>query len=65
MMCPSCTKLAFIYLNKQCLRCQGVVNINIAVICENCSFNDKICTICLKKIQNSTQSNRGCGCGKK
>lgn len=64
MMCPNCSKLAFLYTKKKCNRCQGEVIVNIAQICELCSFNEKICSICIKKIQNKA-THKGCGCGGK
>lgn len=64
MICANCSKLAFLYCKKSCLRCQGQVVVNIAVICEVCSAKDNVCTICLKKIQGPTRP-AGCGCGKK
>jgi hypothetical protein len=64
-MCSGCSKLAFVYTKKTCHRCQGAVVVNIAVICELCSAKDHICTVCLKRIQNSPPRTKGCGCGKK
>ena len=65
MMCTNCSKLAFIYVKKACLRCQGEVAINIAVVCEICSAKNKICTVCSKKILPPVSKVGGCGCGKK
>lgn len=65
MMCASCSKLAFLYTKKSCLRCQGEVVITIAVICEICSTKEQICSVCLKKIVNNPPRTGGCGCGKK
>ena len=62
MICSSCSKLAFLYIKKSCLRCQSTVVITIAVICELCSTKDNICSICLKKIQK-TGPKLGCNCG--
>jgi len=64
MMCPSCSKLAFLYTKKSCIRCQGDVIANIAALCEQCSITDKLCSVCLKKIIPAS-SKRGCGCGGK
>jgi len=65
MMCSNCSKLAFLYTKKQCMRCQGVVVVNVAVICELCSTNDKICSVCLKKLTPLQPKSGGCNCGKK
>lgn len=65
MMCSSCSRLAFLYTKKICIRCQGEVAVNIAVICEICSIKNKICSVCSKKIQNQPPRTGGCGCGKK
>jgi hypothetical protein len=66
MMCSSCSKLALLYVsNKQCMRCQGAVVVNMAVICEVCSATDKICTVCLKKLTPLQPKPGGCNCGKK
>lgn len=65
MFCSNCAKLAFIYTKKACLRCQGEVAINIAVICEKCSSINRICTVCSKKIVDPSVNKGGCNCGKK
>lgn len=64
MMCENCSKLAFLYTKKACVRCQSSVIISLAVLCELCSFGDKICSVCLKKIQIARPA-RGCNCGHK
>lgn len=66
MLCSSCQKLAINIANKKCVRCKGLIQINIAVICDGCSSKEKLCSICLKKIMPviKTKTN-GCGCGKK
>ncbi len=65
MMCASCSKLAFLYTKKSCLRCKADVLVTIATICELCSTKDKVCSVCLKKIPTVTSKKGGCGCGKK
>jgi hypothetical protein len=65
MMCTNCSKLAFIYTKKRCIRCQAEVLVTVAVLCELCSLNDRICSVCLKKISNPATVQRGCGCGGK
>ena len=64
MICSNCSKLAYLYTNKNCLRCQGNVTVNIAVICEVCSANSNNCTICLKNIPKNPPQSGGCNCGK-
>lgn len=65
MMCINCSKLAFLFTNKQCLSCQGEVIVTIAVICEFCSLTNKICSVCLKKTQSTVPIRGGCNCGNK
>jgi hypothetical protein len=67
MLCPNCSKLAFIKANKTCIRCQGVITINIAVICEFCSKTEKKCAVCAKTIitEAARFAQRGCNCGRK
>jgi hypothetical protein len=64
MLCESCAKLALILKIKYCFRCRKEIKYNLYVICENCSNNNRICGICLKKI--SKPNKRICDtCGKK
>lgn len=65
MMCPSCSKLAFLYTKKKCLRCKADVTISIAVICDLCAGKDKVCSVCLKKLQSVIPRAGGCACKKK
>lgn len=67
MLCPNCTKLAFLQTNKKCMRCQGGVFTNLSVLCEFCSNTEKLCSVCLKKVISQAERNkgRGCGCGGK
>ena len=78
MFCANCSKLAMIpSAKKPCHRCQKDVTINLSVICEGCSFKDKVCTVCLRKIddvaqqakanlaKNGANPSGGCGCRKK
>ena len=64
MLCPTCSKLAVVYLNKKCIRCQGGVLQNISVICDTCSSREKQCSACLKKVDNNPNKKHyygGCG----
>jgi hypothetical protein len=67
MLCPNCTKLATIYTNKKCIRCQGAVFVNISAICDFCSSTESQCSACLKKIVTPAQRAAigGCNCGRK
>lgn len=65
MMCVSCSRLAFLYTKKSCVRCQGQVLVTVAVLCEVCSLTDKVCSVCLKKVNTNPPIKRGCGCGGK
>lgn len=64
MFCSNCSKLTMLMTHKNCMRCQGQVYNNLSVLCDQCSSNEQMCSICLKKMQNSTVSkykNSGCG----
>lgn len=69
MLCITCSKLSIMYANKNCMKCQSLVNQSISILCENCSLREKVCSACLKKIYTTTttigrRNNSGCGCGK-
>ncbi len=68
MLCTSCSKLITVIANRKCVRCQGIIATNLAIICDNCSNLEKMCSFCLKKMGMGTQSNKrksGCRtCGK-
>ena len=64
MFCPNCLKLAYLHTKKPCLKCQGEVLNTISVLCEFCSNTEKICAVCLKKVNNSATNKfayGGCG----
>lgn len=67
MLCPNCSKLAILHTNKSCVRCQGAVLTNVAVLCDFCSSGSKQCAVCLKKIVSEAERalKRGCNCGGK
>jgi hypothetical protein len=48
MFCNNCIKLAYLHTKKKCIRCQGEVLNNIAVLCNRCSSNESVCSVCLK-----------------
>lgn len=63
MLCTNCSKLALLYTKKSCIKCQGDVLNNISVLCETCSNVDKVCAVCLKKVQTylvNKLKNGGC-----
>ena len=66
MLCDNCNKLAIVYTTKKCMKCQGAIFINISIICESCSAQNKSCSACFKKIQPlSNNRAKPCGsCGK-
>jgi hypothetical protein len=70
MLCPQCSKLAILNTNRVCIRCQGKILNNLSCICDKCSLEQSLCSICLKKInlnfgQNKIALYRGCrSCGK-
>lgn len=70
MFCPSCSKLASMPAHKTCVKCQGIIANNISCICDQCSNDQKVCSVCLKKIdvthsgQNKLRFGTGCkACG--
>lgn len=70
MFCSQCSKLAILNTNRVCVRCQGSILNNLSCICDNCSKQQNICAICLKKISSAMGPNgnilrRGCRCGGK
>lgn len=62
MLCSTCSKLAVLFIKKNCLGCGGIVNKNITVICDICSNNKSQCAACLKIISKNKPG--GCKCGK-
>lgn len=70
MICSECSKMAILNSKKICIRCGGVIMNNLSCICEQCSKENNICSICLKKtnINNSLNNNKlrpGCkSCGR-
>lgn len=70
MLCANCSKLAILKTRRICIRCQGHILDNLSCICDRCSTEQNICSICLKKInlniaKNGYSLRRGCRtCGK-
>jgi hypothetical protein len=71
MFCISCAKLANRSDNRICIRCNRTININISCICDGCSNEQKLCSVCLKKINLTPDGKllvaqkRGCkSCGR-
>lgn len=63
MFCTNCSKLAFLYTKRSCIRCQAEILNNLSVLCEKCSESEKVCSVCLKKVQNSqTDKYKFSGC---
>lgn len=67
MLCTSCARLAILHTKRSCIKCQGAVYQNIAVLCDACSASEKTCAACLKKVISvfDRQKQSGCNCGKK
>lgn len=68
MLCDHCSKLAILHTSdKKCMKCQGKIYCNIAIICDFCSEKDQSCSICLKKVFKTFErqlfKNKGRGCG--
>jgi hypothetical protein len=72
MLCDTCSKLLILNTARTCIKCQGIVIQNIAVLCEACSIREKLCAACLKKVYQNKFDNpiyknltSGCkACGK-
>lgn len=68
MLCSACSKLLLIDNKRICLRCKGGIYNNLSVICDICSKQENICSICLKKMHNpiiSRKPRSNCSsCGK-
>ena len=73
MLCPNCNKLAILNTQRTCLRCQGKILNNLSCICDRCSAEQNMCSICLKRISFPMDANnkyivrkgcRACGGGK-
>lgn len=67
MFCQNCSKLAYVNVNKPCVRCNGNVTMSIGILCEFCSRTEKKCAVCVKTIVTDAerQARRGCNCGSK
>jgi RecJ-like exonuclease len=69
MFCSNCSKLTYVQITKNCLRCNENVDNSISVICDECSTNEASCSSCLKKIKyldfktNIIDSGKCGGCG--
>lgn len=64
MICPNCSKLVFLNINKNCIKCQNTIFNNLSVLCDFCSATEQKCAVCLKKILSHNKSYKNCGCGK-
>jgi hypothetical protein len=68
MLCNACSKLAFLNASRVCMRCKGSILNNLSVVCDNCSTLEKLCSVCLKKLQDPAikqRSRSNCSsCGK-
>lgn len=67
MLCNACSKLVLMNHKRSCLRCKGIISNNLSVVCDNCSALERLCSICLKKLYDTSKSNKiksncgGCG----
>jgi hypothetical protein len=61
MFCSNCSKLSYQYTTKHCIKCKSYVYNTISVLCDTCSDNDLICSVCIKKI-NTIKNKLGGGC---
>ena len=53
MFCDQCAKLAYLESKRICVRCQGSILNNISCICDGCSKDQNICSVCLKKLNTN------------
>jgi len=66
MLCPNCSKLAILNTERTCLRCKGKILNNLSCICDRCSTEQNMCSICLKRLTKplDIKTRRGCkACG--
>lgn len=54
MMCPGCQKLAVLHTVRQCVRCKGTILENLSCICGQCSKDQGVCSVCLKRLSLSS-----------
>jgi hypothetical protein len=64
MLCSNCSKLAMLVTKRICIRCKSLVSNNISILCELCSKTEKVCSVCLKKINVELKQQRYRGCGR-
>jgi hypothetical protein len=70
MICLECKKMASLETKRSCIRCSGVITNTISCICDQCSKENSVCSVCLKKmnIGNALNNNKlrpGCkSCGR-
>lgn len=50
MFCTNCSKLVILQSNRVCIRCQGVITNNVSCICDVCSKEQNMCSVCLKHL---------------
>lgn len=65
MICSSCSKLSFVYTTKKCVKCSGEAITTLSILCDTCAKKDKVCAVCLKKVDSTPIRNKlgGCRCG--
>lgn len=64
MLCVNCSKLAMLVTKRICIKCKSVINNNIFILCDLCSNTEKVCSVCLKKINIESKQQRYRGCNK-
>lgn len=62
MFCPNCSKLAMLFVKRNCITCRSDINNNLSVLCEKCSNSEQACSICLKKLYNKNLQPKSLGC---
>ncbi len=66
MLCSSCSTLLFNYNKHNCVKCNKIIEKNMFILCDDCSFQDQTCSVCLKKTNGHlSKKNRGCRCQSK
>jgi hypothetical protein len=66
MLCNTCSTLLLKYNQHKCIKCKEKIEINMYILCDECSKKDQVCSICLKHIVlNANKKQNGCRCQSK
>lgn len=65
MLCTSCSKLIMMVAGRTCSKCSNKTNGSLSILCDDCSDESKMCSMCLKKMIPISTRQYGCGACKK